>query len=162
MNTRKVLRLKDYDYSQNGAYFITVCVNNRLPLLSEICPCDADGQCAPVLSETGSIAENAILLIPTHYENVSVDNYVIMPNHIHLLVRISNEDGRAMPAPASISKMIQLMKGYVTKQCGRAIWQKSFYDHIVRNEQDYLDIWQYIDENPYKWSEDEFFVGNNP
>ena len=106
------------------------------------------------MSWIGKIVESAIEEIPNHYENVLLDRYVIMPDHIHLLLRIENENGRAMLAPTastSVSEIVRQMKGYVTKQCGRAIWQRSYYDHIIRNEQDYLEIWQYIEGNPSKW-----------
>ena len=99
----------------------------------------------------------AICGISSHYPAVSVDHYVIMPNHIHLLLQIhSDESGRAMPAP-TISVVVQQLKGVVTKQIGHSIWQKLFHDHVIRNETDYLKIWQYIDTNPSKWEEDCFY-----
>ena len=73
-----------------------------------------------------------------------------------MILVIKSEYGRAMLAP-TISRVIQQMKGYVSKQIGKPIWQKLFYDHIIRNEQDYNEIWQYIENNPQKWSEDSFF-----
>lgn len=172
MNTRKENRLKDYDYSRSGVYFITICVKDRRPLLSRIDAAavgasiarpgspDAPAGLRPELSEIGMIVDHAIRSIPVYYTNASVDNYVIMPNHVHLLIRIDNENGRAMPAPTgmpAVSGMVQQLKGYVTKQCGEAIWQKSFHDHVIRCEQDYLNIWNYIDGNPLKWCEDEYF-----
>ena len=82
-----------------------------------------------------------------------MDIYTIMPNHVHLLLQIKgDEDGRAMPAP-TISKVVQQMKGSVTKQVGTPVWQKGFYDHVVRGEKDYLEIWNYIAGNPMKWEE---------
>ena len=170
MNIRKPIRLENYDYSQNGAYFITICVKDRLPILSEISASAVGASIArpkdirvpkPELTDIGLIVERAIQSIPLHYENISVDKYVIMPNHVHLLIRIDSESGRAMLAPTGISGIVQQMKGYVTKQYGKAIWQKSFYDHVIRSERDYLEIWQYIDGNPAKWSEDELFVMNS-
>ena len=80
-----------------------------------------------------------------------------MPNHIHLLLQIhGGENGRAMPAP-TVSTVIQQMKGYVTKQIGFTVWQKLFYDHIIRNENDYREIWEYIENNPIKLTEDRFY-----
>lgn len=81
-----------------------------------------------------------------------------MPNHIHLLLRIeSDEDGRPMAAP-TVSTVIQQMKGYVTKQIGRPIWQKLFHDHVIRNEKGYQMIWNYIEENPMRWRDDCFYA----
>ncbi len=77
-----------------------------------------------------------------------------MPNHIHLLLQIhSDDDGRSMIAP-TISSVLRQVKGKASKQAGCVIWQKSFYDHIIRGDKDYLDIWNYIDGNPSKWAED--------
>jgi REP element-mobilizing transposase RayT len=84
-----------------------------------------------------------------------MDIFTIMPNHIHMIVRIEN-DGRAMRAP-TISRIINQFKGYVAKQIGFSIWQKLFYDEIIRNEQAYRNIWQYINENSAKWVEDKYY-----
>ena len=110
------------------------------------------------LSPYGRIVEEAISNIQTVYPAISVDNYLIMPNHIHLLLQIrTDENGRAMLAP-TISIVIQQMKGYVTKKIGSSIWQKLFHDHVIRDEAGYLKIWNYIEGNPSKWEEDCFYV----
>lgn len=112
------------------------------------------------LSEYGLIIENEINKIGGVYNlSVIIDKYVIMPNHIHLIVLLKNEceiDGRPKVAP-TISRIIQQFKGSVTKQIGFSLWQKLYHDHIIRNEKDYKKIWQYIDENPAKWEEDCFY-----
>lgn len=80
-----------------------------------------------------------------------------MPNHIHMILQIhTDEDGRAMPAP-TISTVIQQMKGYVSKETGQKIWQKLFYDHVIRNVDDYKEICNYIISNPSKWLEDKLY-----
>lgn len=147
---RKPNRLKDYDYSQNGAYFITICIDDRKPILSHI----AVGATCGRLSETGTVVENEIQKLNTVYENVFIDNYVIMPNHVHMIIRIENDDGRPQVAP-TISRIIQQFKGSVTTQIKKSIWQKGFYDHIIRDEYDYQIKWLYIDDNPIKRAEDE-------
>ena len=89
-----------------------------------------------------------------YYPALYVDNYVVMPNHIHILLQImSDESGRPMTAP-TIQMVVNQTKGAVTKQAGIPIWQKGFYDHIVRGQKDYLEIWNYIEGNPSKWAED--------
>ena len=108
------------------------------------------------LTAIGEIVDEAIRLIPQHYEVVFVDKYVIMPNHIHILLRI-DRGGRPMVAP-TISRVVQQMKGYIAKKVGCSIWQKLFHDHIIRNQADYLKIWQYIDTNPLKWHDDCFYI----
>lgn len=152
---RKPNRLKKYDYGKTGAYFITVCAKDRKNLFWNNV---GAGIARPFkLSEYGKIVDTAIKNIPIKYNAVSVDKYVIMPNHIHLLLQIhGGENGRAMPAP-TVSTVIQQMKGYVTKCVGFPVWQKLFYDHIIRGEEDYREIWEYIENNPLKWREDRFY-----
>ena len=146
---RKPTRLKDYDYSSSGAYFITICAKDRKSVLSNIVVGASIARPKEIrLTEYGKIAETAILNIPKYYPAVSVDNYVIMPDHIHLLLHInSDNDGRPMVAP-TVNRVIQQMKGYVTKRIGFSIWQKSYNDHIVRGKDDYESIWEYIENNP--------------
>ncbi len=91
--------------------------------------------------------------IPDFYESVDVDTYCVMPDHIHLIVRIGGcENGRMISAP-TLSTVVGSMKRWASKQIGRSIWQKSFYDHAIRNQQDYNDIWEYIERNPLKYAE---------
>ena len=155
---RKPNRLPTFSYSTPGAYFITVCVKNRKNLLWETVGASIARPHRPRLSPVGQIVEHTIRSIPEHYPAITVNHYVVMPNHIHLLLQIhTDEHGRAMPAP-TISGVVHQMKGIITKQLGYSIWQKLFHDHVIRGEQDYLKIWQYIDGNPSKWEEDCFYV----
>lgn len=163
MNTRKQIRLKDYDYSQNGCYFITICTADKRPTLSKIVevPIAADTprpkettDFVPELSPTGKIADDAIRAIPNHYVGVFVDSYVIMPNHIHLLLRLERNDEPV----AAVPEIIRQLKGYVAKRCGKAVWQKSYYEHVIRSEPEYREILQYINENPAKWCEDSLYL----
>ena len=102
--------------------------------------------------------DQAIRDIPIHYAAIRIDHYVVMPNHVHLLLQIiTDNDRQIMPAP-TISVIVQQLKGIVTKQIGHSIWQKLFHDHVVRGEKDYLEIWNYIDGNPSRWEEDCFFI----
>ena len=156
---RKDNRLKEFDYSQNGAYFLTICVKDRKPVLSSIKKQDEPvgaGNARPDLSEltvAGMIVEKAILSISEHYPGVFVDDYVIMPNHVHMILRLDHDAEECRAAPA-VSRIIQQFKGTVAKQSGIQ-WQKSFHDHIIRNEVDYLSVYDYIENNPARWAEDE-------
>ena len=112
------------------------------------------------LSLCGKIVGEAIQNITIAYPELSVDSYVIMPNHIHLLLRVrADERGRPMVAP-TISRVIKQLKGYVSKQIGKTIWQKSFYDHIIRDREDYEEHLKYISENPVRWHDDELYTEN--
>ena len=155
---RKPNRLKDFDYSQPNAYFITICTKNKEMLFWENVGASIARPEAVRLSKYGKIVVEAIEKISTIYPVITVDNYVVMPNHIHLLMQIhSDSSGRAMLAP-TISIVIQQMKGYATKKIGRSIWQKLFHDHVIRDEKGYLKIWNYIEGNPSKWEEDCFYM----
>lgn len=164
MNIRKNNRLEFYDYSQNGAYFITICTRGKQKIFwiddksqnsvgaDIIRPHDK-------LNDLGLIVECAIEQITEYYPNTMIDKYVIMPNHVHILMRIENDEfnGRIISAP-TISIIIGQMKRWVSKQIGYPIWQKSFHDHVIRNEADYQRIWQYIDTNPIKWELDCYYT----
>ena len=158
---RKQIRLTEYDYNTPNAYFITVCTDNRRNLFWKNVEVIIDRPKNVPLTNLGIIAQRSIEDIPKHYPAISVDHYVIMPNHIHLLLQITTDpDGRSMIAP-TISTVVMLMKGAVSKQAGFAVWQKGFYDHIIRNDNDYLDIWNYIEENPGKWAEDRLCISDS-
>ncbi|MBE6776712.1 MAG: transposase [Ruminococcaceae bacterium] len=143
---RKQNRLENYDYSQNGAYFITICTKERKKILCEIVGANI---VRPKLTRYGKIVDDAINLITNHYQTVTIDKYVIMPDHIHLLLQI-HSDRRTMFAP-TIERIVKQTKGYITKQIGFSIFQRSYYDHVIRNQEDYNEIWEYIDNNPKKW-----------
>lgn len=165
---RKKNRLPDYDYSTPNAYFITICTANRKNLFWDNAGAIIDRPLDVCLSAYGKIVDQAILAITRYYPMVSVDKYVIMPNHIHLLIQISaGVAGRSVIASTkgtddsrcpSLSVMIRQMKTAVSRQIGYSIWQKSFYDHVIRNDRDYADIWEYIDNNPMKWLEDHLYT----
>ncbi len=142
---RKHPRLKDYDYSQNGCYFVTICVKKRENLLSQIDKIKNE----VVLNDMGVQIEKFILKIASVYEGIFVDNYVIMPDHIHLLLRIEGKKDKLVQP--KLQTIIRSFKTMVTKEIGESIWQTSYYDHIVRNEQDYMNVWNYIETNPCRW-----------
>lgn len=105
------------------------------------------------LSKIGIVVENEIHKLNTVYENIKVDKYQIMPNHIHLIIFIyEDSNGRTQFAP-TISRIIKQFKGSITKQIEFSIWQKSFYDRIIRNEKEYQEVWNYIHNNPLKYLE---------
>ena len=154
---RKQNRLTHYDYSTPNAYFITVCTDKRKSLFWKDVGAIIDRPENVPLSHLGMIVRQSIIDIPKHYPMISVDHSVIMPNHLHLLLQINADaDGRSLIAP-TISTVVRLMKGTVSEQAGFSVWQKGFYDHIIRNENDYQEIWKYIEGNPGKWAEDKLY-----
>ena len=153
---RKIIRLQNYDYSANGAYFITICTHNREHLFESV---GADSISARMVKKVyGEIIGK--------YDNVSSPISVVMPNHFHSIIIIERNDTEVVP---SISKIVQEFKRYTTceyiklvkngilKPFDKRIWQRSFYDHIIRNENDFNEIWMYIENNPLKWQEDCYY-----
>ena len=158
---RKHLRLEYYDYSQPGSYFITICTRERKQeVLCSIEPAvGAIINRPPRISMTplGRIVDETIRAIPDHYPGISVDQFIIMPDHVHLILSFRNigPDGRQIAAPTPLSKIIQQMKRIASKQAGVPLWQKGFYDHVIRNDVDLANVRQYILNNPLKWIEDK-------
>ena len=157
METRAANRLAGYDYSTCGVYFLTVCTKDRLPLLCRILD---DG--TPELTESGAAVDTSIRYLHEHMDGISVEHYVIMPNHLHLLVTVDGgASGRPRPTGnerqnALIPKFVSYMKRYTNRVCGCQLWQSSYSDHIIRDEKDFLIRWHYIDINPARWADDPY------
>ena len=156
---RKRLRLESYNYSQLGYYFITICTKKRhQEILCSIEPAaGAIINRPPRISPTplGRIVDETIRAIPDHYPGISADQFIITPDHVHLILpfRHIGPDGRQIAAPTPLSKVIQQMKRIASKQAGVPLWQKGFYDHVIRNDVDLVNVRQYI--RPPKWIEDK-------
>ncbi len=158
---RKPTRLSSYDYNQNGAYFITICVKNRKRILSKINVGTGVLDCPRMhLLKHGIVADKYVNQLNDFYDNISVDKYVIMPDHIHLLISILNgQSGTPVPTRnvradsknSVIAKFVSTFKRFCNKEYGENIWQSRYYDHIIRGEQDYREVWEYIENNPIKW-----------
>jgi len=158
---RKHIRLKDFDYGQNGAYFITICTKNRKHIL-----CDIVGagvlDCPQLrLLKHGEIADKYLRQLHSFYDNISIDKYVIMPNHIHFILTVTDgQSGTPVPTKgnAVVAKFVSTFKRFCNKEYGENIWQSRYHDHVIRGEQDYREIWQYIDNNPQKWALDRYYT----
>ena len=155
---RKPTRLPNFDYSTPGAYFITICTKDRKCILGNIVGGGALDAPQMQTNHIGKMVEKYILSgNKTPY--VHVDKYVIMPNHIHMILLINNGASRASsPTNAVIPRFVSALKRFCNQDTGFTIFQRSYHDHIIRNEQDYLRIWEYIDNNPVRWKEDCFYT----
>ncbi len=164
--TRAQVRLQEYDYSENGMYFVTVCTKNKDKIFWQI-PVGADiirpqpalyFDCN-LLSDYGKIVYESILNIPQKYKYVTLEHFVVMPNHIHILLSINKyeigKDKIFKLQTKDLSTIIGQFKRFVSKSIGKTVWQKSFYDHIIRNDIDFKNAWEYIDNNPLKWDSDD-------
>lgn len=163
---RKPNRLENYDYSQNGAYFLTICVRDRRPILSQISVGAGLAPPAVRLLPCGEIAKEQLMALEERYPGVRIDQYVIMPNHIHILMSI-RKTGGASPAP-TVSNVVGAFKSLTARACAKRVrteklFQRSFYDHVIRDEADYEIKWRYIEENPLRWCDDELYAAeSNP
>lgn len=142
---RKNPRLKDYDYTLGGYYFITICTAGKKHYFGKIVEDKIQ------LSEIGKLAYNNIENLEKIYNVIKIDKFVVMPNHIHMILIIDKE------TDLTLSRIIKQYKEWITKTIMKPIWRKSYYDHIIRNEKDYYRIWKYIDENELKWSLDKYY-----
>ncbi len=167
---RKRIRLKNFDYSSANYYYVTICTFNKRHLFGM----------NDKLTFFGKILNNQINELNNQYYNVSVDKYVIMPNHIHMIIVVSNNAGQAFmlaedspmlqekpetarknPCP-TLGNIVGAFKAGVTREIRKhdkeiVVWQPRFYDHIIKNDADYENVWTYIDENPVKWEDDEYY-----
>ena len=157
---RKSPRLKEYDYSAPGVYFVTVCTYKMRMLFWEN-PLDENlAEKGEYLNFAGKIADEVIRSLSDVFP-VGIKKYVIMPNHIHLMIVILEQNARK-GCDATLCRVVGYMKRKITialrkRSVDDIIWQRSFHDHIIRNEKDYQRIWKYIDNNPRNWAEDCFY-----
>lgn len=191
LHHRRSIRLKGYDYSQAGAYFITICCHNRKCLFGEIAVGAGLATALMTINEFGQIAYNEWIKLTERFENFELDVFQIMPNHIHGIIVLNNvgatlgvtqNDGNnqtdivsniragASPAPtnATVSDIVGAYKSLVANGCleiyksknetmGK-LWQRNYHENIIRNEQSYQTISNYIINNPAKWNVDKFYI----
>jgi REP element-mobilizing transposase RayT len=147
------LRLSGYDYSQSGAYFVTILTHKRLHLLGSI------DKGIMTLSAVGKLAKRCWYEIPDHFPSVELDAFVVMPNHLHGIIILHN-DGNNQPA---LGHIIGTYKGAVTRIARRStldidldhpVWHRNFHDHIIRSQESYRYIATYVANNPACWFED--------
>ena len=159
---RKEIRLEGYDYSENGAYFVTICVKGRHEMLGSVVGGGVLDAPRIELSALGKIVADRIDEMNGIYQHVSVDKYIVMPNHVHLILFIENPGRSRTPAPtsanATIPAFISTLKRFTNQQYGQNFWQRSYHDHIIRNDAEYRQIWPCIDTNPLRWEEDIYYT----
>jgi putative transposase len=166
---RKISRLREFDYRQNGAYAITVCVHERRLAFGRV----ENGEMK--FNRFGRIADEDWRAIPIHYSGVILDEWIVMPNHLHGILFLHNEvppsvdEERELrqfgkPMSGSLSSIIGNYKSGVTRRiggmraCKTVVWQRGFYEHIIRNERDLQLQREYIRNNPSKWADDELHM----
>jgi REP element-mobilizing transposase RayT len=177
---RKSIRLKGYDYSKEGLYFITICTQTREHLFGEI----IGGKM--ILNNLGEIIKKELLKTNEIRENIKIDKWVIMPNHIHFIIEIlegfpsgkpvqndipnsNSQNVGCLPLANpnklkanTVGSIVNQIKSKVTKEIRKetelfGIWQRNYYEHIIRNEEAYIKISEYIKNNPTLWQNDKYY-----
>ncbi|HEM48944.1 MAG TPA: hypothetical protein ENO27_01915 [Caldithrix sp.] len=175
LHHRKSIRIPSYDYSQEGWYFVTICTYQREKLFGEIINKNIK------LNKYGNIAKQCWMEIPFHYPNVKMDEFIVMPNHVHGIINIFEKHDTSVLnvvgiqnfeslrvnkyqhiIPGSIGTIIRGFKTGVTKWFRKntdiyIVWQRNYWEHVIRNENDLNRIRDYIISNPLKWTEDKYF-----
>jgi putative transposase len=162
---RKVTRLSDFDYGQTAAYFVTICTQEGRMLFGEVVVDEVR------LSLLGQLVHQAWLAIPQHYSMVTVDEYVVMPNHLHGILFLLRENTTDMAShvptrrfgalrAATLSSIVGNFKSGVSREAHRLglngpIWQSRFYEDVIREDEDLCQVRRYIQENPLKWALDK-------
>lgn len=145
---RKATRLQNYDYSNNNYYFVTICTHEKKCIFGDI----------HELNTMGYIAKTEMENLENHHHGVYVENFIIMPNHVHAIIVLCNQNKSLNEIignyKAGVSRKIRLSNPNIV------VWQRSFHDHIIRNEKSYKKIWEYVKYNDQKWTEDCFFVSD--
>ena len=164
LHHRRSIRLKEYNYSEPGFYFVTICVKDKKCILGKVVDDLVNFDTKVELSEIGKIVEKEWLEIKNYFIGIEVDNYVIMPNHIHGIIVINVGAIHELPLQRRkmvLSKIIGKFKMNTAKRInvfmnnsGCSFWQRNYYEHIIRNEKELEKIRNYIIDNPRKWDKD--------
>ena len=164
---RKPLRMHHFDYNTPGAYFLTFCTYDRRHILSRIAEAASESP-EPQLTAYGKIVDGIMQNLPGHL-HVTIDQYVIMPNHVHLIAIIAEEDAmrETLESPRQGRSVISKLIGYIKMNASKAIrkhhgdhpvWQRGYYDHAIRNQADYAALAEYIQTNPLRWQLDQSYA----
>ena len=148
---RKSTRIPHYDYSKDNYYFVTICTHEKKCIFGTV----------KMLSRYGKIAADSVREIPLHYSGVKIDKFIVMPNHIHMIVIIGCDN--TSETKPDLGQVIGSFKSGVTRKIHETapderIWQRSFHDHVIRSRKDYEKIWSYVDTNPMRWEQDCFYA----
>lgn len=161
------MRLNGYDYSQAGAYFVTICTHSRECVLGDV----VDGKMR--LNEAGNIALDCWNDLANHYKAIDLDEFVVMPNHVHGIIVIVNpgkvqgfspQRAGYKPATTSVGTLPEVVRGFKTfsarrinqarNRTGQPVWQRNYYERVIRDEKTLAAVREYIVDNPAKWAED--------
>ena len=163
---RKHIRLPNYDYAQDGAYFVTVCLKPRLPLLGRIAEADVGAGPRPartVLSPLGALVEQTWNDLPTPNPGLVLGPFIVMPAHVHGILILERRAGLG-PAPTALPELMRQFKAFSSRRVnqlrgtpGAPLWQRGYYEHVIRNPDDFDQTAAYIQGNPARWADNRDF-----
>ena len=160
--SRKPNRCASWDYSNNGKYFITICTEQRKCILGKGIVGDGVLDVPRVeLTENGKLCVKHIEEMNSIYSDIQTEKFIVMPNHVHMIITIDKSQGTSRtPSPTNelIPRYISTLKRLTNKDFGENVWERSYHDHIIRSDDEYSKIWQYIDSNAVKWQNDCFYT----
>lgn len=155
---RKPVRLANYDYAQNGAYFVTVCLKPRLPLLGKVVGA-GPRPARTVLSPLGALVEQTWTDLPNHNPGLILGPFIVMPDHVHGILILERRAGPG-PAPTALSELMRQFKAFSSRRVnqlrgtpGAPLWQRGYYEHVIRNPDDFDQTAAYIQGNPARWAD---------
>ncbi len=176
---RRSLRLPDYDYTQPGAYFVTICTYERKSIFGKV----VNGEM--ILNEAGQVAQQEWLRLNIRFRHMDFSTYIVMPNHVHGIINVTADinckelgdpalfagplrgTNKSHILPGSLGAVVRAYKASVTWRLRALglinqthIWQRNYYEHIIRNQRDFQAIYDYIQTNPQKWQQDRLFALN--
>ena len=176
IHNRKRNRLAGYDYSTPGYYFVTICTKGMMEYFGRV----QNGKME--LNDAGRIVQDRIKWLENHFEYIEIIKFVVMPNHVHIIIRIIDDVGtgrdlsdtktgttrelslrKSLHKIKSLSELVGAFKTTSSKIIHKYgvhdyCWQRSFYDHIIRNDEELIRISDYIKKNPLLWKQDEYFI----
>ena len=163
---RKQNRLPAFDYSTVGAYFITICAKNRRPIFGRVVGGGVLDAPHLALSPYGKIVAAQLEAMSHFYPDLQIEKSVVMPNHIHFIVSVTQDpSGASGTPPPTTTRSVQAILAFVStfkrlsnRTAHTDLWQRGYYDHVIRGRDDYEEIWQYIDSNPAKWTLDILYT----
>lgn len=162
---RRLIRIKGYDYSRKGIYFITIGTQNRKEILSSVGAGPVSAQKIE-LTYIGKIIQDVYINLEKEFKNIKLHNYIIMPNHIHGIIEIKRADTGPAPTLGDIIcsfktrttvYIIKEIKEGKIEAFDKRLWQRNYYEHVIRNEKEYWQIYEYIENNPLNWNKDECY-----
>ncbi len=155
---RRSNRMGGYSYSTQGLYFITINAERCKAIFGRVIN---ENDAYIVLTNVGENVKQQLEFMKDFYNDIKMLSYVIMPNHVHMILYIPPKDKEVNVTDRAnelVPRFISTLKRFVNKKSGKNVWHRSYFDRVIRNEEEYFRISEYIRDNPRKWAEDKLYI----